>query len=193
MASTLLQSWVVAVQIASDTVQLELTVDPKGTCVSSLSFSLALAQGTGNAGFTPNMLSTSGSCVQPFSGTYLATSNSLYSPVGGTVSFSNATYASITGISLASANGSVATETWSIGVLGNAVVWTVQRSYTASGTALGDQSPALWVQTTTIAYDEEGEGGERTPLSAERARRESIPSSPDPDPLLPGPGCGPPR
>jgi hypothetical protein len=131
---------------------LTVTASPAGTCISSLSFNLSLA-GVAQ-GWTPNLLSTSpGFCGSRAwngaSGTALEVQGvGVLVSAGGTLTAESSTAAVVAGVSL----GSSATEEWRISLAGATLSWEVARVYTAGGTALSDQAPALWLQSTTGGY-----------------------------------------
>jgi hypothetical protein len=138
--------------LASDLLQVQLTIAPNGTCVSALAFSLALAgDDPVTAGWTADLLSHLPPCGGSSSSSALQVAGSpdVLLPRGGVVAASNATAATLTGITL----GGVATETWTLAVEGAALTWAVERVYSAAGAATLDVPAALWLQTTVGSYD----------------------------------------
>jgi hypothetical protein len=151
----------VQLQLQSDFVKVQLTVGPSGTCVSSLSISLALS-GQPQSVFTPNILSSQSAACGNVSSTTMAEFSDdlgvLHTASGGTVVSSNSSFAHISGISV----GTYASEDWVLSLSNNATwTWHVARTYTTSGAVLTDLFPALFMQTTTGSYEEGVHQGER--------------------------------
>ena len=153
--------------LASPLVQLSVTVDANGTCISSLQLNLtALAMDNAGGGgpdleWTPNLASGGGApCGAKSSGTALELASrprALLLPTGGSVASQNATHMLVTGIAV----GAVASEEWEISLpppgAGDGVFqqlrWHVRRTYAAADTATTDLFPAIWLQSTTGGYD----------------------------------------
>lgn len=133
-------------QIGNELIQVSITVSPNSTHISSLQYSLILAGKTD--GWTPNLLAISSNPeTQSSTAMEIANASRLVLPFGGT-GISNKTTAIISDVKL----GEIATENWTISVDGNSLIWSVNRTFTASGQALSDSFPRIWLQTTIVPY-----------------------------------------
>jgi len=140
--------------LSNNFLNLGITVDSSGTCLSSLALSLSLSYDIyTNNQFTPNLFSsTDGNCGSYPTSTSIATStlSSMNFPTGGIVVTSSASNIYITNITFVD---NILNENWNISIVDSSIFWIIQREYLSTGIMIADSFPGVWFTSTTGDYE----------------------------------------